>query len=752
MRPFATVFLIVMFGFTAHPIAAQERVVDTVDLLTGEPVPFGFEAPPSQAAPRGGDELVPSQYLAAGASKLVRSLDTDTGGFVYQDGAYLVLADGAADEDNARIDTLLLPAQPSDMVVEGNLGYLPLRKSQGLLVVDLTTFEAVGQAEGRDLLSIAVRGNFAYAGRGTSGLVVYDVSDPANPTEVAIQGSAGSSNGTYVDGTTLYVAAGTSGLQVFDLTDPAAPDFVTNYGTDDVFCTYVTVRDGVAYLTGGFGLIALDVTDPSMPTEIGTFPTGGETTYEIAFDGATAYLPGLDGLRQLDTSNLEAITQEAIVSGSQFLTVDVGLNEGVPVVFSAERFQGAYALEADGLGESLYLENAGFTNKLFFDGDLLYATDLAGQLRVIDTSGDEAEEVGRIDVPPNTQGLFVADGYAYVTDADFGGTGFTVVDVSDPTAPAIVGSYGEGNQAFGVDVVGTTAYVAFGFSGIVVLDVSDPADPQNIGSYFFGANAFDVDVRDDIAYVASFGGGMLTLDVSDPADIQLLDQETSWGFLNAVDLGPEIDEIAFIADGAQGLRVVDISNPAALTTTSTSPTLSQARDVVGARFELVDLAFPVAYVADDFFGLREFIGADETGSFESTDRGIGVTIKEATLPETEATVALAAGETGIYLFTRNQFEVASEDGASAEPFTLESAYPNPLRATTTLRYSLPDAADVTLAVYDVLGRCVATLADGRKAAGPHTATFDATGLSSGVYIARFAVGAQSQTQKLLVVR
>ena len=740
---------------------SRDAVPETFDPQTGEPIPFGFEAAPSDPAPRGGDELVPTQYLASGATKLIRALDTGSGAgsFVYQDGAYLIsTAQFLIPEKEYPLDTLLLPAQPSDMVVQDGLGYIPLRKSKGLLILDVSSEEnlqVVGQIEGRELLSIAVAGDYAYAGRGSAGIAVYDVSDPANPTEVGTVPSAGSSNGTWVDGTTLYVAAGSSGLRTFDLTDPAAPTALGSFATD-AFCTYVAVRDGVAFLTGGFGLIALDVSDPAMPTQIGTFEADGMTTYEIALDGDAAYLSGFDGIRQLDITDLTAITQEAIVTGSQFLTVDFNAEGGS--VLTAERFGGAYALDPDGLSEQLFLENSGFTNKLAFKGDLLFATDLAGRFRVIDTGGETAAEIGRIETPPNAQGLDVVGDYAYVTYQNGGGTGFTVIDISDPADPEIVGTYSKGNQAFGVDVVDDIAYVAYGFSGIVALDVSDPTDPTLLGSFFVAANAFDVEVEDEVAYLATTGG-LFTLDVSDPANISQLDTETL-GYLTAIDLDENEDlglgsfPYAYVADGFEGFKVVDISDPADVVLVDSAP--GQARDVAATFYFELDILFPRVYVADDFFGLREYRileqEAVEVASFESTDRGIGVAATPPKSLEDGGTVALAAGETGIYLFAFQQFVVANEDGTSAEAFALESAYPNPSVTTATLRYTLPDAADATLAVYDVLGRRVAVLAEGVLAAGSHTATFDAAGLPSGVYVARLTVGARSLTQKLLVVR
>jgi hypothetical protein len=81
-----------------------------------------------------------------------------------------------------------------------------------------------------------------------------------------------------------------------------------------------------------------------------------------------------------------------------------------------------------------------------------------------------------------------------------------------------------------------------------------------------------------------------------------------------------------------------------------------------------------------------------------------------------------------------------------------TSYPNPMRKQATLEYTLPETKEVQLTVYDVLGRRVATLEQGRKEAGRHETLLDGTGLSSGVYFGRLRVGDQTRTHKITVVR
>ncbi len=85
-------------------------------------------------------------------------------------------------------------------------------------------------------------------------------------------------------------------------------------------------------------------------------------------------------------------------------------------------------------------------------------------------------------------------------------------------------------------------------------------------------------------------------------------------------------------------------------------------------------------------------------------------------------------------------------------FVLGQNYPNPFNPTTAIRYRLSVASDVNLGVYDVLGRKVRTLVDGRQAQGEHLVMFDAANLPSGVYFYSLRAGGLTETRKLVVVK
>jgi surface protein len=94
-------------------------------------------------------------------------------------------------------------------------------------------------------------------------------------------------------------------------------------------------------------------------------------------------------------------------------------------------------------------------------------------------------------------------------------------------------------------------------------------------------------------------------------------------------------------------------------------------------------------------------------------------------------------------------EVRSELPAE---FTLDQNYPNPFNPTTTIRFGLPEPADVSLEVYTVLGQKVMTLVNENRSAGWHTVSFNGSGLSSGVYVYRIQAGGMVQTRKLMLVK
>ncbi|MBM2841336.1 MAG: hypothetical protein HW412_1864, partial [Bacteroidetes bacterium] len=102
-----------------------------------------------------------------------------------------------------------------------------------------------------------------------------------------------------------------------------------------------------------------------------------------------------------------------------------------------------------------------------------------------------------------------------------------------------------------------------------------------------------------------------------------------------------------------------------------------------------------------------------------------------------------AGSTGV---------LPSQDGTIPTEYALGQNYPNPFNPSTKIQFAVKTREIVSLKVYDVIGREVATLVNEEKKPGSHTATFNASTLASGVYFYRLTAGDFVETKKLMLLR
>lgn len=85
-------------------------------------------------------------------------------------------------------------------------------------------------------------------------------------------------------------------------------------------------------------------------------------------------------------------------------------------------------------------------------------------------------------------------------------------------------------------------------------------------------------------------------------------------------------------------------------------------------------------------------------------------------------------------------------------FNLHQNYPNPFNPSTTIKFDLPNSGNISLKVYNELGKEIETLSDGFKNAGSYEINFDASGLSSGIYFYKLVTDGAAVTKKMLLVK
>ncbi len=93
-----------------------------------------------------------------------------------------------------------------------------------------------------------------------------------------------------------------------------------------------------------------------------------------------------------------------------------------------------------------------------------------------------------------------------------------------------------------------------------------------------------------------------------------------------------------------------------------------------------------------------------------------------------------------------------QDHEIAERFVLDQNYPNPFNPSTTIRFTMAEAANVRVEVFDALGRHRATLLDAPVAPGAHTVTFNAGGFESGIYLYKVTAGGVSSMRTMMLIK
>lgn len=236
---------------------------------------------------------------------------------------------------------------------------------------------------------------------------------------------------------------------------------------------------------GGPVLRVVDASDPAAPTVVGTYQPPGGSAWGPRIQGRHAFTidahdPAAGVLAVLDLSTPSAITSlsSATLDGGQI---------------------------------------GGLENPNVIEGTLELVGEL-GSLEILDVAGDAPVHVGALPLVGSVRGLAVGGGYAYVAiDAGDLTTGeVAIVDVSNPSAPARVGSWATptGTPPWGLALAGSHVLVTTFTGALHVLDVVDPAHPTPVGSLQAG-KAKGMSVVGSRVYTAA-GHKLHVIDVRDP--------------------------------------------------------------------------------------------------------------------------------------------------------------------------------------------------------------------------------------------
>lgn len=413
----------------------------------------------------------------------------------------------------------------------------------------------VGQIGGRCRV-VDVQGDYAYVSEGQK-MAVVDVSDSTRPQIVSRTAFPWIVEGIHASGTYVHVLG--EGLNVVDVGDPREPVvcgetevpgtiayFGDLHGDGDLLC--VTTRDVVQ---------AFDVSDPSSPTRMGDYqPYPSFLVSGVHVADNLAYIAGENG--GLHIVDFGDPTTSVVMS----------------VTSMPDRATG-----------------------IFVSSQTAYVACSWAGLQLVDVTNRSSPSLrGRCPLLHEAEDVYVVDGKACVNAVSK--KWMSIVDVSDASSPVLRATYKHVfeqrrrglRENCCMDSAGHWAYLPAGEDGLLVLDVRDPSRPALSGVYDVPTEAISVAVERDVAYVLSgeHYGALVAIDVSNP----LLPRQYSSHFPIPVPFHKGLfvaDGLAYVT-GIALLHIFSVSDPYNM--------YPVGSDLSPTRGNEVFVSGSIAYVAD----------------------------------------------------------------------------------------------------------------------------------------------------------
>jgi hypothetical protein len=476
---------------------------------------------------------------------------------------------------------------------------------------------------GGSVSAIAISGGYAYVGQGQD-FVVLDVDDASNPVEIGRVTIPSFVNDVDVAGDYAYLACKDTGLVIVDVSEPAKPEIETSFDTADHALTYyvngIDVAGKYAYMTSSAsGLVIVDISHPSNPEFSGIYEA--HHVNDVVVSGNFAYVAGgSKGLMIVDISNPSTPTLTGNYSIVDYAS-DVAVSGDYAYVTSVNNGT-IYCIDIH-MPAKPVLECShdapGCTKNIAVSENHIFVSSSEGLLVFNISYPTVIVPAGNYSTTTSSK-VVVSGNYAYVAD---GANGLSIVDISNPSALQLTGSYDNAFFARSVTVSDNHIYIAAYKDGLLVTDISDPNDPEIIGSCDFDGSASDIAISGDHAYVTSYDDGLVVFDISEPSEPKLIGSCYPSGIIGSGHFSAVTvsGNTAYVASSFYGLYAIDISTPS-------SPRIM---DNYRCYAYGVDISGKYAYVAGYWDGLLIIDVSDPTslylvGSYDADGFANDVTV------------------------------------------------------------------------------------------------------------------------------
>jgi hypothetical protein len=639
------------------------------------------------------------------------------------------------------VNSIALRGQGSSLLLSG--GYLYYGGSNIFQIYDISVPsepELMGSLQFQNngsVSAIAIVGNHAFLASGS--MKIIDITNPSNPVEISQIPWTGYSIG--VSGNNVYLGTNNV-LFSIDITNINNPQIVwaSEYWQYNEL-TDIRIADTLAFVASRTrGMLIYSIADPTWPYLINTYMPGVYGISKLILADSVVYMSNHGTFNIVNISNIMApniLWTYVLQDGSQiknillsnnriFMGADTGLRiidvsnslnpsllgqfETYPPLLSYVKLNGNYAYLP---AHSLFVVNISDTEnpvlvnnmqltsnigKIFIDGNYAYSF-ASNVLLILDLhQPDNPQLISNLSVSEPIYDIYEKDSYLYVAASAYQqNSGMYVVNVSNPSSPNIVSHYNAQAWEYAMRVIvrDTIAYFLV-MPRLISINVADPSNPVEISSWrrYENSSFVNLAIEGNYAYVME-SIWMDIVDISNPASPSMVNHYVCGNTSDILVRG----NYAYIPFNQQGIQIVNISDPL-------NPFLQTFIEKTGSPY-CVDVRDDLIYLADTY-------------------------------------------SMGIYRYHPTSIE--EDNNLIPFTFSLSQNYPNPFNPVTTIQYALPKGSIVTLDIYDILGRKIETLVNGKQEAGAHSVIWDGWESASGIYFYRLQAGDYNENRKMLLLK
>jgi hypothetical protein len=659
--------------------------------------------------------------------------------------------------------------------------------SPGLVIIDISNIEEPLFVSRLyipgDNRNIVVSDNYAFVFGNRDRLRIIDIANPENPqfvSDVAIDAEV---DNVWVEGNYVYAAAGLMGMLIIDVSDPSAPEIITEYPTSSDIESIVVI-DTLAFIAGRFiypsseSFQIINVADVYNPVLIGYIDENIGWNHDLIVDGDYAYLANsYEGFIIVDISSLsdpQILTQLEDITHPRVLGK---VDDYLFMDFGFDTLQ-VFEVSAPTSPEQVGFHEIGRSAMDFdiSDGYLFIAGNDLPILDVVDV--ENIRQVSEYEVPSATSSVFKVGDFLYTAETGFG---LHIHDITDPAYPDRISQLELPEYFYAFHLSENYLYSLSG-NELGIIDISDPSSPGEIFFHTFERDFVDVFVNEPYIYLTTFSWGVSVYQRISQDSLEFIRDFNCYEYAFDVEIE---NNIGYFSQ-CFALNIYDLTNP------EDSVLLSSILPVSGAgqlyfhddfiytqlvdggcnmsisiidvrdpsNPEEIDLLYFPSYISDVHFddNLAYFsVYRNELYVYDVSDPYNPVLVTSYNTPGyirnalSHGNYVFVADNTSLVIL-RYALTGTAQSREVPINFSLSANHPNPFNAFTIIRYTLPSASDVTIDIYDILGRRVETLVQEEKAAGYHQVVWDASDRSSGIYFFKIEAGELVETRKMVLLK